>query len=81
MPEACPIFESTEPTLLPQLGRCEGPLWHPGGYVTLEIHREGTFVGIERVGSGSAENTGGNGCTLDRRASHHVKAPTTGNTD
>ena len=36
MAETLPdIFESLEPTLLTTgWGRAEGPLWHPGGYVT-----------------------------------------------
>ena len=70
MPEALSeILESTEHTLLAtDLGDTEGPLWHPGGYLTFvdmtnsRLLRWDSEAGISVV----RENTGGgNGCTLD----------------
>ena len=64
------ILQSTEPTVLATgNGRTEGPLWHPGGYVTF-VNLEGSSllrwdtngqVSVVREGTGE-----GNGCTLDR---------------
>lgn len=65
------IFASTEPALLTTgWGRCEGPLWHPGGFVTF-VDLEGSRL-LRWDPNGSVtivrENTGeGNGCTLDRQ--------------
>ena len=63
------VLESTEPTLLAAgLGRTEGPLWHPGGYLTF-VDLEGSRL-LRWDGNCSVvrENTGeGNGCTLDRQ--------------
>ena len=65
------ILESTEPTILTSgWHRTEGPLWHPGGYVTFvdlqgcQLLRWDTNgqVTVEREDTGE-----GNGCTLDRQ--------------
>ena len=65
------ILESAEPTLLATgLGLTEGPVWHPGGYLTFvdlpnsRLLRSDTNNDVTVV----RENTGeGNGCTLDRQ--------------
>jgi gluconolactonase len=65
------ILESSEPTLLATgLGATEGPLWHPGGYLTFvdmqgsRLLRWDAAAGVQVV----REQTGeGNGCTLDRQ--------------
>ena len=65
------ILESTEHTLLATgLGATEGPLWHPGGYLTF-VDLNGSRLLRWDPDSGVSvlrENTGeGNGCTLDRQ--------------
>jgi gluconolactonase len=65
------IIESPEPTLLAtDLGATEGPLWHPGGYLTFvdlqgsRLLRWDAAAGVQVI----REQTGeGNGCTLDRQ--------------
>lgn len=65
------ILESPEHTLLAfNLGNTEGPLWHPGGFLTFvdlvgsRLLRWGPGGNVSVV----RENTGeGNGCTLDRQ--------------
>ena len=65
------ILESAEPAVLATgLGNTEGPLWHPGGYLTFvdlsgsRLLRWDSESGVSVV----RENTGdGNGCTLDRQ--------------
>jgi gluconolactonase len=65
------ILESTEHTLLAAgLGATEGPLWHPGGYVTFVDLRGSRLLRWDRSRGVSVvrEETGeGNGCTLDRQ--------------
>jgi len=65
------ILESTEPTLLTGgWHRTEGPLWHPGGYVTFvdlagcQLLRWDTNGEVTVVREATGE---GNGCTLDRQ--------------
>ena len=65
------VLESDERTLLASgLGPTEGPLWHPGGYLTL-VDLQGSRLLRWDPQSGISvvrENTGeGNGCTLDRQ--------------
>ncbi len=72
MPEDLPgILESEEHTLLASgLGPTEGPLWHPGGYLTLVDLRGSRLLRWDPDGGISIvrENTGeGNGCTFDRQ--------------
>jgi len=65
------IVEATEPTLLAtDLGATEGPLWHPGRFLTFvdmrgnRLLRWDAATGVQTV----REETGeGNGCTLDRQ--------------
>lgn len=66
------FFAETELTLLDgSLERTEGPLWHPGGYLTfVDLEREQLLKWDPQTGATSVirENTGeGNGCTLDRQ--------------
>ncbi len=65
------ILESTEPTLLTSgWNRTEGPLWHPGGYVTFVDLQGCQLLRWDTDGRVSVvrEDTGeGNGCTLDRQ--------------
>ena len=65
------ILESTEPTLLTTgFGRTEGPLWHPGGYLTFVDLEGSRLLRWDTNGQVTVirENTGeGNGCTLDRQ--------------
>ena len=65
------ILESTEPTLLTSgWHRTEGPLWHPGGYVTFVDLQGCQLLRWDTDGRVSVvrEDTGeGNGCTLDRQ--------------
>ncbi len=66
------FFAETELTLLDgSLERTEGPLWHPGGYLTfVDLEREQLLKWDPQTGTTSVirENTGeGNGCTLDRQ--------------
>ena len=65
------VLESTEPTLLAAgLGRTEGPLWHPEGYLTFVDLGGSRLLRWDGDGNWSVvrENTGeGNGCTLDRQ--------------
>ena len=64
------ILESMEPIHLAGGGPTEGPLWHPGGYLTFVRHRMSQLMRWDLNGSLSTvrENTGeGNGCTLDRQ--------------
>ena len=71
MPEGLSdILESTEPTLVASGGPPEGPLWHPGGYLTYVRHRESMLMRWEPGGEARPirDNTGeGNGCSLDRQ--------------
>ena len=64
------ILESTEHTLLAiGLGATEGPLWHPGGYLTFVDLRGSRLLRWDPESGISVirENTGeGNGCTLDQ---------------
>ena len=63
------ILESPEHTLLASgLGATEGPLWHPGGYLTL-VDLGGRLLKWDPNAGISVlrEDTGeGNGCTFDR---------------
>ena len=65
------ILESTEHTLLATgLGDTEGPLWHPGAYLTFVDMTESRLLRWDSKDgiSVARENTGGgNGCTLDRQ--------------
>ena len=65
------ILESTEHTLLATgLGDTEGPVWHPGGYVTFVDLTGSRLLRWDSEGGVSVvlPNTGeGNGCTLDRQ--------------
>ena len=65
------ILESNEHTLLATgLGRTEGPLWHPEGYLTFVDLGGGRLLRWDTNGDVSVvrEGTGeGNGCTLDRQ--------------
>ena len=65
------ILESGEHTLLASgWGATEGPLWHPGGYLTFVDLRGSRLLRWDPQGGTSVvrENTGeGNGCTLDRQ--------------
>ena len=65
------ILESTEHTLLATgLGNTEGPLWHPGVYLTFVDISGSRLLRWDSEGGVSVlrENTGeGNGCTLDRQ--------------
>jgi gluconolactonase len=69
--ELSAIVEATEPALLAtDLGATEGPLWHPGGFLTFvdmrgnRLLRWDAATGVRTV----REETGeGNGCTLDRQ--------------
>lgn len=64
------VIQLGEPKLLDDHGGqiTEGPLWHPGGYLTYVRLRESQLVRWSPDGSVTVEreNTGGgNGCTLD----------------
>lgn len=64
------VVESAEPTLLLAGGPTEGPLWHPGGYLTYVRHRESMLMRWDQGGEARPvrQDTGeGNGCTLDRQ--------------
>ena len=66
------LLAESELTLLDgTLERTEGPLWHPGGYLTfVDLAREQLLKWDPASGTTSVlrENTGeGNGCTLDRQ--------------
>src|SRR5918911_3721166 len=65
------IIESAEPTLVaPGFGATEGPLWHPGGYLTFVDLRRSQSLRWDPGGGVRVvrEDTGeGNGCTLDRQ--------------
>ncbi|MCH7606061.1 MAG: SMP-30/gluconolactonase/LRE family protein [Chloroflexi bacterium] len=65
------ILDSGEHTLLASdLGRTEGPLWHPGGYLTFVDLSGSRLLRWDDAGAVSVvrKNTGeGNGCTLDRQ--------------
>ena len=66
------LLAETELTLLDgALARTEGPLWHPGGYLTfVDLEREQLLKWDPQSGATTIlrENTGeGNGCTLDRQ--------------
>ena len=66
------FLTATELTLLDgSLARTEGPLWHPGGYLTfVDLEREQLLKWDPETRATSVvrENTGeGNGCTLDRQ--------------
>ena len=65
------ILDSNEHTLLAtDLGRTEGPLWHPEGYLTFvdlggsRLLRWDTGGDVSVVREGTGE---GNGCTFDRQ--------------
>jgi gluconolactonase len=69
--ELSAIVEATEPTLLAtDLGATEGPLWHPGGFLTFvdmrgnRLLRWDAATGVRTIREGTGE---GNGCTLDRQ--------------
>ena len=65
------ILESPEPTLLATgFSVTEGPLWHPGGYLTFVDIRKNQLFRWDLGGKVTVarDNTGqGNGCTLDRQ--------------
>ena len=66
------LLAETELTLLDgSLERTEGPLWHPGGYLTfVDLAREQLLKWDPNTGETTVvrENTGeGNGCTFDRQ--------------
>src|SRR5918995_964714 len=64
------ILETRAPARLTGGGACEGPVWHPEGYLTFTRHRISQLVRWDRDGTVSVvrENTGeANGCALDRR--------------
>lgn len=65
------ILETTEPTLLATgFVLTEGPVWHPGGYLTFVDLRSSQLLRWDTDGSVTLarEDTGeGNGCTLDRQ--------------
>lgn len=63
------ILGSAEPILIAAGGATEGPLWHPGGYLTYVRHRESMLMRLDLGGEAKPirHDTGeGNGCTLDR---------------
>ena len=64
------ILESPEHTLLATVGgNTEGPLWHPGGYLTFVSLTESRLYRWDEASGVSVlrENTGeGNGCAFDR---------------
>jgi len=69
--ELSAIVEATEPALLAtDLGATEGPLWHPGGFLTFvdmrgnRLLRWDAATGVRTIREGTGE---GNGCTLDRQ--------------
>ena len=65
------VLDSEEHTLLASgQGRTEGPLWHPGGFLTFVDLEGSRLLRWDTNGSLSVarEDTGeGNGCTLDRQ--------------
>ena len=65
------ILESPEHTLLASVGgNTEGPLWHPGGYLTFVDLTGSRLLRWDAEGGVSVlrENTGeGNGCAFDRQ--------------
>ncbi len=66
------LLAETELTLLDgSLERTEGPLWHPGGYLTfVDLAREQLLKWDPNTGETTVvrEHTGeGNGCTFDRQ--------------
>ena len=65
------VLDSGEHTLLASgQGRTEGPLWHPGGFLTFVDLESSQLLRWDTDGSLSVarEDTGeGNGCTLDRQ--------------
>ena len=66
------ILESPEHTLLASgLGNTEGPLWHPGGYLTFVSLTDSRLLRWDEVNGVSVvrEDTGeGNGCAFDRQS-------------
>ena len=63
------ILGSAEPILIAAGGATEGPLWHPGGYLTYVRPRESMLMRLDLGGEAKPirHDTGeGNGCTLDR---------------
>ena len=70
MADLSEIMETMEPTVLASgYGRTEGPLWHPGGYVTFVDLENSRLLRWDTNGEVSVvrEGTGeGNGCTFDR---------------
>ncbi len=57
-----------EPVLIAAGGPTEGPLWHPGSYLTYVRHRESMLMRWDGSGDPVAIRTGtgeGNGCALD----------------
>jgi len=65
------IVEAAEPTLVAtDIGATEGPLWHPGGFLTFVDMRRSHLLRWDAAGGVRVirEHTGeGNGCTLDRQ--------------
>ena len=64
------IIASGDPVLIAAGGPTEGPLWHPGNYLTYVRHRESMLMRWDGSGEPVAIRTGtgeGNGCTLDRQ--------------
>jgi gluconolactonase len=65
------VLESTEPTLLATgFGATEGPLWHPGGYLTFVDIPNSQLLRWDPAGGVSVlrqDTREGNGCTLDRQ--------------
>ena len=64
------IVESADPVLVTTGGATEGPLWHPGNYLTYVRHRESMLMRWDSGDEAVAirNDTGeGNGCTLDRQ--------------
>ena len=64
------IIGSAEPIVVASGGATEGPLWHPGGYLTYVRHRESMLMRLDPSAEARPvrHDTGeGNGCTLDRQ--------------
>jgi gluconolactonase len=68
--ELSTVLKTGEPKLLVGGGATEGPLWHPGGFLTFVRLELSQLVRWEPSGTATVirENTGrANGCTLDRQ--------------
>ena len=64
------ILGPAGPILIAEGGATEGPLWHPGGYLTYVRHQESMLMRLNlgQEAKPVRRNTGeGNGCTLDRQ--------------